>query len=252
MDRRVYKQLREIEETHWWFRGRRKILRAAIDQAGIRAKSILEVGCGAGTNLDLLNELQSDSFISGIDIELEPLRFCVEDRSVPVCQADFNHLPFAASTFDMVTALDALEHVKDDQAALAEMHRVCRPKGAILITVPAFPFLWGNVDVIGHHYRRYGKRELTEKVTHAGFSIHFVRFFNYLLFPPIAAVRLLARLVHHHASPSENTVRSDFDLVKSGPLNALLAAIFSMEASMLRVVPPFGVSLLCVAVRRPH
>ena len=249
MDPRFYKQLREIEKSHWWFAGRRRILLSTLDRLAIRADRILDVGCGAGTNLELLAERYPDSSRHGVDIELEPLRFCRSDRPVPVYQADVAHLPFQASTFDLVAALDTLEHFEDDQAALLELFRVCRPEGTLILTVPAFPFLWGNIDEIGHHYRRYTRGELLRKVASAGFSVRLTRFFNYLLFPPIAAVRLLARLAPKRPPEESETVRSDFDLVRGGPLNSLLARIFSLEGSLLSVRIPFGVSLLCVAVR---
>ena len=249
MDPRIYKQLHEIEKSHWWFAGRRQILLSALDRLSISADRILDVGCGAGTNLDLLGERYPGSALHGIDIELEPLRFCRSDRSVPVYQADVAALPFADAAFDLVAALDTLEHFEDDEGALRELSRVCKPDGTLLLTVPAFSFLWGNVDELGHHYRRYSRKQLLDKVTRAGFSVRFARFFNYLLFPPIAAVRLLARLAPKHASGDNETVRSDFDLVKSGPLNSFLAKTFSLEASFLGLKLPFGVSLLCVAGR---
>lgn len=249
MDPRIYRQLHEIEESHWWFRGRRRIVAATFERFGIRGRAILDVGCGAGTNLDLLRTINPGSAIVGIDIEHEPLRLCSLGRSVPVSQADVAQLPFAASAFDVITALDTLEHVRDDARVLAELFRVCRPGGAVVLTVPAFPWLWGTVDELGHHYRRYRKPELLERVTGAGFSVRVIRFFNYLLFPPIALVRLLGRLIPDGDSADARSVHSDFDIVKRGPANTLLARIFSLEASLLGFRPPFGVSLLCVAVR---
>jgi SAM-dependent methyltransferase len=249
MDPRIYKQLAEIEQTHWWFRGRRRILTAVLARCAVRASSILDVGCGAGTNLDLLRDLHPGSRMVGIDIEYGPLSHYRAAHAAALAQADVRRLPFEARAFDLVTALDAIEHVEDDLSVLRELHRVCRPGGHVLLTVPAFPFLWGNVDDLGHHHRRYRKRELLERVVGAGFAIRFVRFFNYLLFPPIAAVRVLARLAPPLNSESAATVRSDFDLVKTGPLNRLLAGIFSLEARTLALRVPVGVSLVCVASR---
>jgi SAM-dependent methyltransferase len=241
--------LHEIERTHWWFAGRRKVLAAALARLGVRGESILDVGCGAGTNLDLLSERFPGSSIHGIDIESAPLRYCREDRALPVFQADLANLPFRAGSFDLVCAFDALEHVEDDERALRGLFEACRPGGTLVATVPAFRFLWGNVDETGRHFRRYGRGELVEKVAASGFDVRFVRFFNYLLFPPIAAVRLAARMMPRTETPAGEEVRTDFDLVKSGPLNALLEGIFSMEASLLALRPPFGVSLLCIAKR---
>jgi SAM-dependent methyltransferase len=251
MDPRTYKQLHAIEQVHWWFQGRRAILAAAFARADIRPRAVLDVGCGSGGNLALLDAVYPGARSIGVDIERAPLVFCRTERVTPVVQADVAALPFAAAAFDLVTAFDALEHVRDDGAVLAEMSRVCRPGGALALTVPAFPFLWGNVDDLGHHYRRYRRRELVTRVAAAGFAVRFVRFFNYLLFAPIAAVRLAARLAPKRRPRARDVeiLPSDFELVKNGPVNELLMRVFALEASLLRFDPPFGVSLLLIATR---
>jgi len=133
--------------------------------------------------------------------------------------------------------------------AVREMVRACKPGGSLVLSVPAFPMLWGNIDEVGHHFRRYRRASLIAKVEHAGFELRFVRFFNYLLFAPIAAVRLATRLLGAGGSVESGELRSDFDLVKRGPLNDLLAWVFSLESKLLALAPPFGVSLLLVAER---
>ena len=250
MDPRLFGQLHEIEATHWWFRGRRRIVAAVLDQLRIAPRAILDVGCGVGTNLDLLAECFPGARLHGIDVERDPLRYCRGDRDVPVEQADASALPFASASFDLVAALDCLEHVEDDGAALREFLRVLRPGGTLLLTVPAFPALWGNVDDLGHHFRRYRKRELVERVASAGFRVDLLRFINVLLFPPIAAIRLLAKACRGRRPARAGDLRSDFDLVRGGPLNSLLAGIFASEAALLRWRLPFGVSLLCTATRK--
>jgi ubiquinone/menaquinone biosynthesis C-methylase UbiE len=263
VDPRLYAPLRELERTHWWFRGRRRILLAALARARVRAASLLDVGCGAGTHLELLAERFPGARCVGIDVERAPLRFCRDDGGHRVCQADAARLPFASGSFELVTALDALEHVEDDAAALRECFRVLRPGGALLASVPAFRSLWGSVDELGHHHRRYRRSELLARVEAAGFEVVLDRYFNFLLFPPIAAVRWFGRMRRgkaaqrprsepqaseaHRAEP----VRSDFDLVAGGPLGALLAGVLGAEARLLALRAPFGVSLLCVARRPP-
>lgn len=249
MDPRWYEQVREIERNHWWFVGRRRILLAVLERLDIRAESILDVGCGAGTNLELLGERFSEANIHGIDIALESLRYCRQHRSAPVSQADLMHLPFRDECFDLVCALDALEHVPDDEAALRGLHRVCRSGGTLFATVPAFQFLWGNVDRVGHHFRRYTRRELTDVVERSGFAVRFARYFNTALFPAIVGIRLAARLFSPGKAVDGRELRTDFDIVKSGPLNTALARVFGAEASLLGWSPPFGVSLVCVAQR---
>jgi len=253
MDLRLYKQLREIERSHWWFRGRREVLLAALERLEVRAERILDCGCGAGSNLDVLAARFPGARILGIDVEKDPLEFCHAERTMPVAQADAAQLPFAGDAFDLVAALDTIEHVEVDLQALSELHRVCRPGGTLFLTVPAFQLLWGNIDEIGHHHRRYRRAQLVERVRKAGFEVRLVRYFNTLLFPPIAAVRLAARAwdgaARRHPEP-DGELRSDFDLVKQGPLNELLARVLGLEGSLLGIPFPFGVSILLVGRRR--
>jgi SAM-dependent methyltransferase len=250
MDPRWYQQVHEIERNHWWFAGRRRILLAVLKRLDVRAESILDVGCGSGTNLGLLRERFGEGIIHGIDIDRESLRHCARHRSLLVSQADLMRLPFRDGSFDLVCALDAIEHVPDDEAALRGLHRVCRSGGTLLATVPAFDFLWGNVDRVGHHFRRYRRRELTGVIERSGFAVRFVRYFNTALFPALAGIRLAARLFPPRDALDGEPVRTDFDIVKSGPLNTALARVFGAEASLLGWSPPFGVSLVCVAERR--
>jgi len=244
-----YKQQHELERSHWWYVGRRRILGAAMQRVSIFGSRILDVGCGTGEYLEVLKERYPSFIICGIDFELEPLRFCRADHSAPLSQADATDLPFASASFDMVVALDTLEHVRDDARALGELYRVSKPGGSVLLTVPAFPFLWGNVDDVGHHFRRYRRRELVRKLESAGFRVQEVRYYNFILFPPIALLRLLARLLPKRVSPPDGHISTDFDLVEKGPLNSLLTFVFSLEASLLGLKIPFGVSLLCIASR---
>jgi len=216
------------------------------------------VGCGAGANFELLAGRFPGAALQGVDLEREPLRACRTDGRFAVAQADATQLPFAGASFDLVTALDALEHFADDAAALRELHRVCRPGGSLVLTVPAFGWLWGSVDELGHHHRRYRRRELAARVEAAGFEIVLDRYFNSLLFPGVAAVRLLSRALRRLVPGRSGAVgsrpagplRSDFDWAASGPLAALLERVFSSEARLLALRVPFGVSLLCVARRR--
>lgn len=247
MDPRLYAQLHEIEASHWWFRGRRQIILTALERFALGAGSVLDVGCGAGTNLDMLRERYPSGLLYGVDIEHEPLLYCAKDHALPVAQGDVARLPFADGSFDLVAALDTLEHFEDDDAALRELFRVCRPGGSLLVTVPAFRALWGSVDDLGHHHRRYDRKGLVERIQGAGFGVRQVRFFNFLLSPPIFVVRCLGRLRRKRQAREGEPVRSDLDIVKSGPLNEILARILAAEAWFDRA--PFGVSLLCVAER---
>lgn len=142
-----------------------------------------------------------------------------------------------------MTALDVIEHVDDDLALLRDLRRVARPGGTLLLSVPAYPFLWGPQDEISHHRRRYVAKELRDRVSDAGWKLSRLTYFNMLLFPPIAAVRVL-----RPPRPADGELKSDLAMTRSGRLNVLLARLFSMEAPLVeRRDLPFGVSLVAVA-----
>jgi SAM-dependent methyltransferase len=233
-----------IEDRHWWFVGRRRIilslLDAAIGAAGQEGRRVLDVGCGTGTMLSYLERYGEPS---GVEADVQAIELCRSRGITGVQLADPPPLPFEDGRFDLVTALDVLEHVDDDERLLVEMRRVLRPGGVALVTVPAFPALWGTQDVISHHKRRYRARELRERVLAAGLEPARTTYFNTLLFPPIAALRLVRRL-----RPAPAGSRSDFELTREGRINDILAAAFGFEARLLSVLDlPFGVSLACLA-----
>lgn len=152
-------------------------------------------------------------------------------------------IPFEGCTFDVVAALDVLEHVGPDRAALRALGARLRPGGLLVATVPAFRFLWSGHDTIHHHRRRYRRAELAALVRAAELEPLVLTYFNMLLFPPIAALRLLARLFGRTGGD---------DALPGRLLNRALEAVFGLEQHLVGRVPlPFGVSLLVIA-RRPH
>jgi SAM-dependent methyltransferase len=244
MEPEFYAEYFEIEDRHWWFVGRREIFMRLLERhlpplPNGRPRRILDVGCGTGT---MLRHLQRFGSVEGVDADEGAVRFCRERALDAVQRADVP-LPFDAGTFDLVTMLDVLEHVDDDRGMLAELHRVLRPGGALLLSVPAYRFLWGPQDEISHHKRRYVAREVRERATEAGYALRRLSYFNTLLFPAIAAIRLLRPRWR-----AGEELRSDFELTKPGPLNELLGRVFSLEAPVLeRMSLPFGVSILALA-----
>ncbi|MGD1994789.1 MAG: methyltransferase domain-containing protein [Anaerolineae bacterium] len=242
-----YAEYYEIENVHWWFVARWQIflevIRREFDQESeIRA---LDAGCGTGTMLGHLEQLGP---AVGIDRATAAVRFCRGRGRNRLVQGTADTLPLEDGTFDLVCALDMLEHIADDVAALKEMSRVCRPGGRILITVPAFQFLWGRQDEISHHLRRYTARELRARITAAGLEVRKLTYFNTLLFPIVAAIRVGRRLL---PSGPEEEIESDFTMTRPGRLNDLLARVFKAESGLIQAARlPFGVSLLAVA-RKP-
>lgn len=247
MQRGFYRQYAELEDRHWWFVGRRRILQHVLDSAlgGTTALRVLDFGCGTGGWLRCLDRYGT---VSAVDADEDAVRFTLSRGRDDVQQVPSGeHLPFNDGTFGLVTALDVLEHIEDDVAAVRELRRVAQPGALLLVTVPAFPFLWGDQDEISNHFRRYTPRQLQAVLEEGGFVVEHVSCFNSVLFPIVALVRTGRRLVR--AARSD---RTDFDL---GPAwaNGLLTRLLGAEAGLVaRRRIPVGVSVLALARALPQ
>ena len=201
---------------------------------------ILDLGCGTGTMLGYLRRFGDTQ---GVDADRRAVSFCRARGEERVQELESATIPFPDGTFDLVTALDVLEHIDDDQGALREVVRVLRPGGTFLATVPAHEWMWGQQDEISHHYRRYSSRQLRDRLAEANLRVARLTYFNSILFPPIAAIRLTRRIRKPKGEP-----HSDFELTSLGWANRLLAGVFASEARFLRRRDlPVGVSLLALA-----
>ena len=190
MDEHVYRDMYEQEERHWWFRGRRAVIWALLHRGGVRPTvELLDAGCGTGRHLIEYGVLGPSE---GVDPFPAAVAACHERGLGQVVQGEIEELPYADARFGLVLATDVLEHLDDDAAALAELRRVTRPGGALLVTVPALMWLWSKEDVSLHHRRRYRRGELVRKVRDAGFEPVLATYFNTILLPPIALGRRLA------------------------------------------------------------
>jgi len=244
MERATYEVEADVERRHWWFQGRRRILRrflARLDPPLRPGARVLDVGCGTGANGPVLAE--NGRFAVGLDASPVPLglRGDGERGHAGRVRGDAGAQPFADRSFDMVVALDVLEHLDDDAAAARELRRVLRPDGVLVVFVPALRLLWGLQDDVSHHRRRYGREELRRLIAGAGFRVERLTFFNSVLFLPILAARLAMRV------RPPKTLRSENEL-GGAVSNAVLGGLFSSEAPILeRVDLPVGVSLACIA-----
>lgn len=240
MQDHYYTATYNVELNHWWYRVRRKIIHFLIEkEAGEknRALDILDIGCGTGA---LITELQKYGNVVGIDRSEDALKFCRERGITNVKLGSAIKIPEPDKKYDAVMALDLLEHLDDDKEAMKEIKRVLRPDGVAIIFVPAFMFLWGVTDVVSEHKRRYTKKELVIRLKEMGFEIKRASYFNTFLFPPIALVRLLSKIV----TPKR---KSDF-ITGDGLFNESLYKIFLLEAKLLKFTNfPFGVSIMAVA-----
>jgi SAM-dependent methyltransferase len=233
----------EAEANHWWFVGRRRMFARMVGEMALSPHaSILDVGTSTGTNLRMLLELGYRK-VQGLDLSPEAQRYCAEKGLGDVRLGSILDLPFDDQAFDLVLATDVIEHVDQDDVALQEVHRVLKPGGRTIITVPAFMALWGPQDVASEHRRRYRKHELLERIERAGLEVIDSYYFNYLLFGPIFVARKLLQVI-------KLPLRSENDL-NFGLMNTVLREVFDLDTrSAARLQPPFGVSIAAVC-RRP-
>jgi SAM-dependent methyltransferase len=245
----------DVEERHWWYRGRRAVLEAVLDGLGpLRPESgevaergrprILDAGCGSGRNMVALARRGA---VTGIEPASQSLEAARARDLGPVLPGSLDDpLPFGDDEVDVAVALDVLEHVADDRGARRELARVIVPGGRLLVTVPQYAWLWGEHDVLAHHHRRYTRALLLGRAAEAGLRAERVTAFNTALLPAIAAARLAQR-VRRRAQPA-----SDLGRTPQGPVNAVLERILRGEAAVIRRGRdlPAGVSLLAV-LRHP-
>lgn len=246
MEQSEYELMYRIETNYWWFVARRGLVTKLIAKwlKPNAPLAILDVGCGTGANLVALQRFGSTA---GCEIEAEAVTFC-ERRGLQgvVQQTDLNRLPFGDTTFDLVTAFDVIEHIEEVVAMLRETARVLKPGGHLMVTVPAYKFLWSVHDDSMHHKRRYVRSLLHRHFREAGLEPVETTHFNLLLLPLIIPVRWLRDLV---VKPQRTT--SDFNLDLPRWMNASFRFIFSSEWLWLRFLPlPAGLSV-CGLARKP-
>jgi SAM-dependent methyltransferase len=242
MDKKFYLQYAKFEDKHWWFVGRRQIINHTIDKLNLPKNSeILEVGCGTGGNL---NMLARHGRVLAMELDEIACTFANKRQVTPVKLGSLpDKIPFSGE-YDLIAILDVMEHLDDDLAALKALHSKLKPGGWLLVTVPAYQFLWSHHDEINQHKRRYLLKGLKQVVKNAGYTVHHCSYFNLLLFPVVAFVRCLKNLLR---IDKDSQISSDLTLPPK-PINQLLTFLFALERHLInRVSLPFGVSILLVA-----
>jgi len=229
-----FSKMRALEETHWWFRGRRHLLRNLVERLGLRDVLILDAGCGTGF---ARGELSKAGTVIGLDVLPEAFAPESGDR-VMGCVALVERAPFKSAAFDLIVALDLLEHLEDDEQALKEIYRVCKPGGHLLMTVPAYQWAWSRHDEALGHRRRYSAADLGGKVRRAGFTVRRLSYTVTSVFLPAMAYRFLRR---------RSGAGSDLFRVPE-PANCILGALMKIESRLIwNVSFPFGLTVFLLA-----
>jgi SAM-dependent methyltransferase len=246
MDRQLMQTMLAVDEHHWWYRGRRRVLAAELDRLRLPAPAVvLDAGCGSGRTLQ---ELTRFGEVHAIELDPDAAELARGRGCGEVRVGRLEELPWPEESFDLITCLDVIEHTPDDRVTLRELRRVARPGAWLLLTVPAYQRLWSAHDEANHHFRRYNRRTLLAAARQSGWRVQRITAFNSLLLAPAAAVRLAQR--RRRRGATNGAARSDLELAP-GWLNGLLERPLQAEAAWLRSgrTLPAGLSLL--AVLRP-
>jgi ubiquinone/menaquinone biosynthesis C-methylase UbiE len=245
MQKDFEEQYHLLEAEHWWFVTRREVLRGLVLAAcPKRDCTILEMGCSAGL---FMEQLARDGYsqVKGIDISPDAVALC-QKAGLDAQMMDAQKLSFPDASFDLITASDVLEHLSDENAALAEWKRVLKPGGLLMVFVPAFMFLWSAHDAANNHHRRYRRQQLLKAMTENGFSIERSSYWNAWLFGPVALVRGAKRLMGSGKSAKNGNIGDLF--VPAAPVNAALRTVVQLENQLFRwgINWPVGVSAMAI------
>lgn len=247
MEKIEYQRLADREHFYWWNVGRRSILEEALRRHLVTNNQnldVLDIGCGPGGNLLFLERF---GFVTGLDISKEALRLARDKNFKKLVQGSAETLPFPDASFNVVSILDVLEHVNDDEGTLGEIARVLKKDGVLLLTVPAHRWLWSRHDEALHHKRRYAAAELRRKIARAGLQrvemSHFV-----IPGVPALFVREALRKTGRYLSPNGEEKVDTYNIILPPFLNRLLILWLTGEKHVMKIFPiPVGSSLLLIA-----
>jgi ubiquinone/menaquinone biosynthesis C-methylase UbiE len=239
MEKYLYEDLYKLEDKHWWHRSKRKICLELIQEYSKKKNlRILDIGCGTGKNVEAFSSLGE---VWGLDNSKEAIMFCKKRGLKNLKLGNLDKTGFKDGYFDVVTMLDVLEHLEDQDKALNEIKRILRPNGILIITVPAFSWLWSQWDVVLHHKRRYSNNLLHKVVTRNGLEVLKLSYlYSFLVLPSLIIRVIKSRL-------NKKSYGSDFSLSNSF-IDSILLTLVIIEQSFLKIASiPFGTSLICVS-----
>lgn len=239
MEEQLYRTFYEVEQKHWWFVARQRIVEDLIRRRiGLApGSSVLDVGCGTGAILAMLSK-QFEAY--GTDTSPLAIELCGKRGLKNSFQCTLESFPHPDLRFNLITLLDVIEHIDDDLTVLQQARDYLKPGGSVLLTVPAYQWLWSRHDDLNHHKRRYTKAGFAEVLDRAGLKPTLLSYYNTLLFP----AALVGRIVQKASGSTNDTTLT----IPPSLLNSLLTTLFSFERHLLDMAPlPFGLSLIAIA-----
>lgn len=244
MDEKLLGHFNRIEKHHWWWEGRRQILRQEIKKG--TSLKILDIGCGTGETLSFLKKYLDKPDLFGVDSSPIAVEYARNRGHQQITQTDAGKLAFESGSFDYVLLLDVIEHIKDDSKVLEEAKRVLKNDGKILITVPALQFLWSEHDSQQGHFRRYVRKRIKRLARTAKLRIERISYFNFFLSPFIIGVRLLSR-IKMFSNLGDFDSNLNYDVANKNLINKVLTFIFVNEIRLMKHINyPFGISIFAV------
>lgn len=244
MSEKLLKTFYKVEVEHWWWRGRRNILKKFLStKQNTKPNVILDAGCGTGSTIKFLSQY---GVTYGVDVSSVATAFCRKRGLKHIKTGDVSKLPYEDTFFDIVSCMDVLEHIEDDEKAVKELFRILKPGGELILTIPALPFIFSGHDRAQGHFRRYSRSDVRRLLESNGFTEKRTTHFNVLLSFPIILIRLLSRF-KPFAKAADFDSKLNYDIYKIKKVNDMLSFIFSLEAILLQKFDlPFGVSILAI------
>lgn len=235
MQSHEYKAMYELEENHAWFKVKREMIMDLFNKYCRKNSKILDVGCGTGVICKMFSK---DNDVTGLDISKEALRYARKrDKNLKLVLGDAQNIGITKNRFDVIIASDVIEHVNDDYKAIEHINKSLKKGGKVIITVPAFEFLWGKDDDMLEHKRRYTKRHIKRLLRSTGFKIDFINYWDVIPFPLAIIYKL---------------INKDQSVVKFGRIiNFFAYVVWRFDSKLIQYIPfPFGVSIVAVATKK--
>lgn len=241
MDREIYEKMAAEEDAHWWFVSRRRVLKALIERRAKPAADahVLDMGCGSGGNMEML---ASFGQIQGVEYDAAAREIAAERNVGPVAAGGLpDTLDVEDGRYSLIGLFDVLEHIEDDVGSLKTLGAKLTPDGALIVSVPALPWLWSDHDVTHHHFRRYTVRSLRKAISDAGLREDGIGYFNAILFP----LALVQRLIQKMTGLGKGAAG-----LPSRPVNAVLRWAFGLERHLIGRIPMSSGLSVWAVIRR--